>query len=312
MTPWSRLFCLFSRALATACLTMAASAALCAEAQVDLRPQWKAGEQVRYELTKTRTKKSGAATSRTDVRMEVIEATTKGFLLRTVFGSTRMDDPQTQAVQMVERISSPLKDLDILMEVDHDGTVLRIRNWQEVRIALLKVTDMLTDLMRQQKTPQPVIDQAIARVEQMYATEEGTRNTVMREVHLIFVPLGRTYSTVEPLEYTTDLPVLIGSGTIPAKGMFELTSIDHDKKLITIRWKQSADSSAVTNSVAKILEEGNKSTANRTADSPHMTLSDDGEFVVNTISGWPDVLTYTRKVTSGADAQTDTTTFKRR
>lgn len=311
MTPRSPLFCSFSRALTTACLTMAASIAFCAEAQVDLRPQWKTGEQVRYELTKTRTKKTVSATSRTDVRMEVVEATAKGFLLRTVLGSTRMDTPQAQAAQMTERISSPLQDLEILLEVDHDGTVLRIRNWQEVRTALLKVTGMLADLMRQQKTPQPVIDQAMARVEQMYATEAGIRNTVMREIHLIFVPLGRTYSTVEPFEYTTDLPVLIGSGTIPAKGMFELTSIEQAKALITIRWQQSADSSAMTSSVAKVLEESSKSTANRTVDLPHMTLSDDGEFVVNTISGWPDFLTYTRKVTSGTDEQSDTTTFKR-
>ena len=47
----------------------------------------------------------------------------------------------------------------------------------------------------------------------------------------------------------------------------------------------------------------------RMAEPTAMTLTDTGEFVVDTRSGWPVTLTHTRKVESGSTTKTDTTSF---
>lgn len=316
MSLWPRLLPFISRALVGTCLSMIALAALSAEPRLDLRPQWKTGAQVNYVLTKTRTKQGSSrdmsATSRTDVQLRVMEATEGGFLLQAVFGETTFDDPLTQNEALARQMANLMNGLGIHMVVDRDGTVQRIRNWEEVRSGISTVTQRLAGYLKEGGAPTAIIDQLTARLTQTFSTEDNIKTVILRELNLLLLPFGRTYEAKAPITYTTELPSLVGAGTVPGKGTFELTSLDAGKGLATIRWTQTVDPQGLAKLAASTIEKLSSTPAPSGAELSPLALNDTAEFVVDVRSGWPVSIAHVRKVESGTASQTDTTSFKAR
>ena len=308
MNPKAHLFTSAARALTVICLWAAATIAVAQEVVADLNPHWAPGSKVNYLLTKTGTKRGVTVTTRTNVLLRVSEATEEGNLLLATFGETRFDDPQIQSDRLVRELGSILQGVDIELVIDRNGAVQRVRNWEEVKSRLSKAIRAMVARLQQDGAPKAVTSQVEAQVTQAFSTEPSIRSAVMRELQLLFVTLGHSYSSTEPFEYQTELPLLMGNGNVQAKGKFELTALDA-KGLATIRWTQAADPLSLAKETAKAVAQMGGSETGRMAEPTAMTLTDTGEFVVDTRSGWPVTLTHTRKVESGSTTKTDTTSF---
>lgn len=309
MTPWAHAFSLASRALAVVCLWAIATTSLAQEVVTELRPHWEPASQVNYLLTKTGTKRGVTITTRTNVQLRVTEATEEGYLLLATFGETRFDDPQIQSDRLVRELGSILQGVDIELVVDRNGAVQRVRNWEVVKTSLGKAIRVMVARLQQDGAPKALTAQVDAQVTRAFSSEPSIRSAVMRELHLLFVPLGHSYSSTAPFEYLTELPVLMGNGTVQAKGTFELTALDANG-LATLRWTQTADPQSLAKVTAEAIAQMGASEADRAVAPTSMTLTDTGEFVVDTHSGWPVTLTHTRKVESGPSTKTDTTSFQ--
>jgi hypothetical protein len=316
MAPCSRPFPLVFRFLAAFCLWSTAAAATASEARVDLAPRWQAGSHMSYELAKTRTKQGSSrdlsATSRTDVQIEVIQATDEDFLVRATFGETRYEDEKTQSAPLVRQLANLMKGLDVEMVVDREGAVQRIRNWADIHTHTSKLIQVLTEFLKQSGAPAAMVEQLSARLKQTFSTEDSIRTAVMRELNLLFLPLGKTYSETAPVHYASDVPALFGAGTLKSKGSYELTSLDADRGLATIRWTQSVDPQDLAKHTEAVAGTLKSAPAPSNAQVPTMTLNDTAEFVVDLHSGWPVSIAHTRRVESGAASQTETTVFKTR
>lgn len=309
MTPWEHTFSSASRALAVICLWAIATASLAQEVVTELRPHWEPASQVNYLLTRTGTKRGVTVTTRTNVQLRVTEATEKGYLLLATFGQTRFDDPQIQNDRLVREMGSILKGVDIELVVDRNGAVQHVRNWEVVKASLAKAIRATVARLQQDGAPKAMTAQVDAQLTRAFSTEPSIRSAVMRELHLLFVPLGRSYSSTTPFEYLTELPLLMGNGTVPTKGKFELTALDANG-LATLRWMQTADPQSLAKVTAEAIAQMGASEAGRAVAPTPMTLTDTGEFVVDTRSGWPVTLTHTRKVEAGSNTKTDTTSFQ--
>lgn len=308
MTSRAHILATTTRALTVICLWAIATASLAQEVVADLRPRWNAGAQVNYLLTKTGTKSGVTVTTRTNVQIRVNEAAEEGYLLLATFGETRFDDPQIQSDRLARELGSILQGVDIELVVDRNGAVQRVRNWEEVKTRLSKAIRVMVARLQQDGAPKALTAQIEAQVTQAFSNEPSIRSAVMRELHLLFVTLGNSYSSKEPFEYLTELPLLMGNGNVQAKGKFELTALDANG-LATLRWTQTADPESLVQAAEAVAQMG-RAEASRVAGQTSMTLTDTGEFVVDTRSGWPVALTHTRKVEAGPHTKTDTTSFQ--
>lgn len=308
MTPWAKIYS-SARALTVVCLWAIATTSLAQEVMTELRPHWEPASQVNYLLTKTGTKRGVTVTTHTNVQLRVTEATEKGYVLLATFGETRFEDSQIQSDRLVRELGSILQGVDIELVVDTNGAVQHVRNWEEVKASLSKVIRVLVGRLQEDGAPKALTAKVEAQVTQAFSTEQSIRSAVMRELHLLFVPLGHSYSSKAPYEYLTELPLLLGGGAVQAKGRFELTALDANG-LATIRWTQVADPQSLAKVTAEAIAQMGGSEAGRAVAPTPMTLTDTGEFVVDTRSGWPVTLTHTRKVESGPNAKTDTTSFQ--
>ncbi len=209
----------------------------------------------------------------------------------------------------VRELGSIFQGVDIELVVDRNGAVQRVRNWEVVKAIFSKVIQLLSDRLRQEGAPPALTARVEAQLTQAFSSEAAIRSSVMRELHLLFVPLGHSYSSTAPFEYLTELPLLMGNGTVQAKGMFELTALDANG-LATLRWTRTAAPQSLAKVTAETIAQMGASEADRAVAPTPMTLTDTGEFVVDTHSGWPVTLTHTRKVESGPSTKTDTTSFQ--
>jgi hypothetical protein len=309
MTSRAHILAATARALTVIGLWAIATTSLAQEVVADLRPRWDPGAQVNYLLTKTGTKRGVTVTSRTNVQIRVTEATEEGYLLLAAFGETRFDDPQIQSDRLARDLGSILKGVDIKLVVDRSASVQRVHNWEVVKTNLSKAIRVMVARLQQDGAPKALTAQVEAQVTQAFSSEAAIRSAVMRELHLLFVPLGRTHSSETPFEYLTELPLLLGSGSVQARGKMDLTAVDANG-LATIRWTQAADPQNLAKATAAAIAQMGGAEAGRAVESTRMTLTDTGEFIVDTRSGWPVTITHTRQVESGPNAKTDTTSFQ--
>lgn len=305
MTPSKRLFSALSNVLAGVCLSVIVSSTQAADAQFDLRPHWTAGSQVNYTLTKTRTRNGKTTTNRSKVRLQVVEASENGFLLRVEEPLGGGDDTEADLAAVLAKAGIPSTRVTLL-EMAPDGKTRRVRNWEELLNEVSKAFQLLSEHLHNRHGSDPKTDQAVAQLKQMYSTEQDIEAAVLRDIGLLFQPLGLTYSADAPIEIsapTEDLePGLQLQGLIRAT----LKTLDNDKGLATIQWDQTYQIKAVPGSTGTPAGMAGKAFAGQLPVSGHIV----DEFVFNLRSGWPTRLTSTETtVASDGSAETTSRTF---
>jgi hypothetical protein len=290
------------------------------DAKIRVSPKWEAGQVLRYEQTKERTRKQGELTklsgkSRTEITLTVKNVTPQAVVVEWALGETKLEDPQQQSNPLVQQMANVVRGYRIELELDpEDATILGVRNWQQLQETSRQVVDLLVADLSKNQTPADAISAVRKQMEGMFATKESIEQNFTREPQLFFLTMGREFDPRNPASYEDKLPNPLGGEPFPAHGQFVVKTWDEAQKRLVVDWSQKVDPEQASAILERTLQAIAKN-AGRPAPSPsavgQISISDAGSFTLDTATGWIVELRHTRTNEAGSNQQSDTLTFKR-
>ena len=286
---------------------------------LELKPKWKKGDAVRYDMTRTQVRESDAkvvrkVTTHTPVEIEVIEADPDGSVVRWAQGTTTFDDPKLDDDPTVRAINAIFKNMDIDLDLDANGTYEGLRNWKELRNTGHKVQDAVLAQMSKTGTSKATVDYLRKETDKFFASKETVEATFSKQAALLVIPFGNKFELGKTVEYETQLPnVLGGDEPFPAKGTYLLKAIDKDANTATLVYKQTPDPKELNRVLRKFFDDlATKTGKPAPKDLPELDLTDTMEYEFDLASGWVKSVTHTRVAKQPASTQTETTTLTRK
>jgi hypothetical protein len=289
---------------------------------VDVLPHWKKGETFGLEITRAREKSVDGKSmlmgkTHTSFTIEVLSANDEGYLVGWTAGETRFGSSTPAAQSFLRQVADVMKGLQIVLEIDPQGTIKGVRNWKELKVAALRVMDtLLAGTLDSQhgNTDKVLVSKLRAQWESMLATKERIEELCTREARTYFMVLGRSYTKNEPYEYKALLPNPLDGDAFPAQATMALKTFDKQSGQAVIMWKQTAD----PHQSARILESTLTAMTERLGQNrperefpKTIAMQDNAEVVVDVATGWVETLTIVRSMHLGARAQLDTTSIVR-
>jgi hypothetical protein len=286
---------------------------------LELKPKWKSGDIVRYEMTRTYSRDTDGkpgrkVTVRTPVEVEVIATDDEGTLLRWTQGSTVFDDPKQDDDPLVRAISGIQKGLDIDLELNADGVLIGLRNWKELRGTGLKVQDAVLAQMAKTGTTKNTIESLRKETEKLFASKESLTAAFIPHAALLLLPYGREYELGKTVPYETTIPnVFGGDEPFPAKGTYTLKSISKDATTAILVFKQTLDPKEANSVLRQWLEDVAKKTSKPAPkELPELQVEDALEYEFDLVNGWLKSVTHTCTAKMGTNSQSETVTLKRK
>ena len=283
---------------------------------LELKPKWKKGDTVRYDMVKTQVREADGKVTRkvrttTPVEVEVADVDEDGSVVRWTQGSTVFDDPKTDDDPAARALNAILKGLDVDLEIGAGGAFAGLRNWKDLRTTGHKVQDAVLAQMAKTGTAKATIELLRKETDRFFASKEAIEAAFSRQPALLVLPYGREYEQGKTAEYETDLPnVLGGDEPFPAKGEYTLKAVDKDANTATLVFKLTPDAKEVPKVLRKWLDEAAKKAGKPApTELPELELHDVIEYEFDLAAGWAKSVTHTRTVKQGASTQTDTTTL---
>jgi len=289
---------------------------------IDVFPHWKKGETFGLEIMRAREKSVDGKSmlmgkTHTSFTIEVLSANDEGYLVGWTAGETRFGSSTPAAQSFLRQVADVMKGLQIVLEIDPQGTIQGVRNWKELKVAALKVMDTLLagTLDSQHGTTDKILASKLrAQWESMLATKERIEELCTREARTYFMVLGRSYTQNEPYEYNALLPNPLDGDAFPAQATMALKTFDKQSGQAVIMWNQTAD----PHQSARILESTLTAMTERLGQNrperefpKTIAMQDNAEVVVDVATGWVETLTIVRSVHLGTRAQVDTTSIVR-
>lgn len=294
-------------------------AAAAANPTVEIRPHWKMGEAIRYQMTKTHVREFDGKVLRkfqttTPVEVEVVEVDEDGIVLRWRQGSTTFDDPKQDDDPVARTVYLMLKALDIDLQLDTDGVLIGLRNWKELRGSGHKVQDAVLNQMAKSGVAKSTLDAVRKETDKLFATQESLEAAFLPTPALLVFPLGTSYELGQTLRYETTIPNIFGGEpSFPALGEYQLKALDADTDLATIIFKQTLH----PKDAPRVVEEWLAAEAKKTGkpapkDLPDIQIEDVLEYDIDCKTGWVKTVTHTRTGKMEKLTHTETITLTRK
>jgi hypothetical protein len=294
--------------------------ALAAQPKVmELKPRWKRGDALRYEMTRTHAREADGkvvrkVVTRTPVELEVVDVDEEGSIIRWTQGSTVFDDPKFDDDPTARATSAIQKGLDIDLDIDGEGVLIGVRNWKEIRGIGHKVQDTVLAQMAKAGTPKATIEAVRKDTDKLFATKESIEAAFGKHAVLLFYPYGEEYEFEKSVPYEGEIINVLGNEEpLPAKGEYLLKSIDKDTMIAVILFKQVLDQKEAGTVLRKWFEDIAKRTGKPAPkELPDLQVEESMEYEFDLVSGWVKAVTHTRTVKEGTKAQTETVTLIRK
>lgn len=227
-------------------IVMLSTPASLAQTAIAFEPHWKAGQSFDYTFTKSRTQsgpgiRPSAGGATTPIALKVIESNDQGAVLGWTPGKTGVNDASAAANPLTEKMSSLMDGITVEIEVDGDGSVASVRNWEEVRAKTGEAIKLVVDSLRDSDMNANQLAAVENQISSMFQTQDQIETYVLNNVQLLFALYGKELSEGEPLEYEDELPNPFGGDPFPATGSFELTNYDADSHSASVTWTQTLD-----------------------------------------------------------------------
>jgi hypothetical protein len=268
---------------------------------VEIRPHWKTGEAIRYQMTKTQVREFDGKVLRkfqttTPVEVEVVEWDEDGIVLRWRQGSTTFDDPKQDDDPVARTVYLMLKALDIDLQLDTDGVLIDLRNWKELRGTGHKVQEALLNQMAKSGVAKSTIDAVRKETDKILATKESLEAAFLPPPALLVFPLGTSYEMGQTLHYETTIPNIFGGELpFPALGEYQLKALDPDTHHATIIFKQTLHPKESPRIVKEWLAaEAKKTGKPAPQELPDIQIQDVIEYDIDCKTGWVKTVTHTR------------------
>ena len=287
--------------------------------QVTIVPHWAQGDRFELVLTRTREKAlAGQSTvsgkTETHVMLEVLKANKDGYLVGWTAGDTTFDVP-TASESLVRQIVGLMKGLQIVLQINTQGTITGVQNWNELKHETVKVLDDLlskTSHLPQQNSDRAALSNLRTQWETLFATKEQIERLCTRDAQMYFLALGRAYGSEQPYEYEDRLPNPLGGEPFPARAKITLTAFDEQAKQATLTWSHTADPQQATRIVQSMIKDlaskRGKSTPDGTVAQP-IAIDDTADITVDVRTGWITTLSRKQSIQLGTRVQTDRTSI---
>jgi hypothetical protein len=296
--------------LALAAVVPAGGTAAQAPDTLELRPRWQVGQRQVLAVVRTREHSREGQTARSSTRVEVTlvvrQAGRDGSVVEWSFAEPRVDDSDPARAEIAREMAALTSGLRYVLEVDADGDIKRLRNWEQVRALSRAGVARLLDRMRGSGTPEQVVKAVAAQVTGMFASEEQIRLHGLREASLYHAAYGRRYRLGTPVDYADVLPSPLGGPPIPSKGRFLLAR--YEAGAAVIDWRQEVDPEAARAAVFRTLSDMAVRMGRpgpREDELPDVSVQDSVQFRVDPASGWVRSVSSRRISRSGPATRVD-------
>jgi hypothetical protein len=201
--------------------TPSTAQATAAGGELTIAAKWKQGEQTRYAFTRSKVRaKSAPIEVKYNVVASVQAARANGYtVVLQIEGLALPDNFAELAQQRGTPASELLKvlPLELVIETDETGNIESLKNWQEIAQKM----DAFVSLLMKSEKPE-ALEKMRGTLKVLYADEPTTRQTALRDLDILFAPLGDTLAPGKRLSADTkmNLPLL---GELTAKETYLLT-----------------------------------------------------------------------------------------
>lgn len=263
-----------------------------AQTEVALLAKWKKGEKRKLEIVQTRERTRGnevvsRVKLRTNVELEVLEASGKGFVVRWSYLDTKVEDAAPAIARNVDDLLSLLKGYKVEVETDDTGDFAGVRNWQELKANAATMIDAVLNA-------NPTLDANTKNVlrQQMlslFNTKQQIESILIREVRLYYLVIGGSFTPGKRVTYNDLLPNPFGGEPFPSAGSFLLKDHDAASGRAVVEWKNTLDPQHTRRILLKTLTDiANRLGAPPPKDSdlPLFNIEDTAEIVVDAKTGW--------------------------
>lgn len=264
-----------------------------AQTEVTLLAKWKKGEKRKLEIVQTRERTRGnevvsRVKLRTNVELEVLEASDKGFVIRWSYLDTKVEDATPPAAaRNVEDLLGLLKGYKVEVETDDTGDFVGVRNWQELKANAATMIDAVLNA-------NPTLDANTknATRQQMLAlfnTKQQIESILIREVRLYYLVIGGSFTPGKRVTYNDLVPNPFGGEPFPCVGSFLLKEHDAASGRAVVEWKNTLDPQHTRRILLKTFADlANRLGAPPPKDSdlPLFNIEDIAEIVMDAKTGW--------------------------
>lgn len=234
---------------------------------------WQQGESYKYQLDKYRLKRKDESVtesrSTSYITFDIQEETDSSYLIKMVIDSMKING-QFEDNPMMNALTSDISSkLSYLIETDENGSLLGIKNWNELKnsiVEMLSAMDFLSGMDDKQRK------QTESALKVMTDSKEKIFSMFSKEFAVMFSNYGYTFDTRDTIEYNQLLPNPYGGGPFPQVGkvffdaslvdstgtviLYDQSSIDEEegKKAIMHMLKQLSpdDSEEIEKEIGKI------------------------------------------------------------
>ena len=288
---------------------------------IEILPYWNKGEVFTLMITRTREKfANGTATisgkTRTDFRLEVLQADEQGYLIGWTAGETTFDVPPPSE-SFLRDVVGLMKGMQIVLQVGPHGTITGVQNWKELRKEVLKVMDALLAKAPDTEKEAPnrmLLSNLRSQWNTMFSTKEQIEQLCTRDARVYFMALGRSYVFNKPQEYPDQLPNPLGGEPFPSRTTIELKAFDTSSRQVILTKHQKTDPQQATRILESMVKEMSARQGKKLPEGAFtktIAIEDRADITVDVRTGWVTALTRVQSVNLGTRGQTDTTSIVR-
>lgn len=268
--------------------------------ELTLRPSLRVGDSFELELVRVREdsrRPQANGKSRTVVRVRVLEAGPKGFVLEWQQGATAFDNPEIVKNPIAAAAANAVKDMSIEAILGSDGEYVGLRNQAEVAGKLQSMLDgMLSSIGKQLRDPSQ--RQTVETLARRLMSPEFLLSAAASDVQTYFGLHGAVLVKGKSVETAIQQPSPLGSGTVPATFRVTLESLDaHEANLSSDTAYDPRALAALTKQLAAQAAPGATSTPLSTVE-----MTDSGRYIYNRAFGLMNELAITRRIVAGEGA----------
>jgi len=288
---------------------------------VETKPNWKADQALTFVLTKMQERSSDGqkvdkSSSSTEFELKVTEANSRGYLVDLVYGGTKIDSTGADTSPLAQQLNDLIKGIRIVLNVDANGNLKAVENWQEVKKALAEAIKQISPESSQAGMTAEEVSTILANVSKNLSTKAQIELACTRDVQLLFMCLGHSYEVGKPAVFKGKVPnPLPGGRELPSLASFELVSTDPAQGVATIHFKQGLageEARKVLDDTIRALERRAGKPLPDAAGFKDMKISDAANFKVEIDSAWIKSAKHGRVVRAAEGYQKETSTLERK
>lgn len=284
---------------------------------VELRSNWTAGTKRALVLVKerqdeTRGKSGPKVVSTTTLDFAVEAKDDAGFTTSWLYRTTKVDAGNPIASIVSTKVASAYEGWTLRLHHDPDGAVESIVDAEAARTKLLDLMDDVVETLAKQPNTKPKDAEVLRKAMEASKAvlDEATfAATVLKDPQMIFCWCGAALEVGRKVEYEDALPIPFASEPISTHASIELVRHDSQQGEAELEWHQVLDpeqtKTAIAATLGKLAEKLGKPPPTA-AELPPFEIVDEGRWILDTTTGLPKDVVWTRRVHSEELVRTET------